>query len=163
MKRNNQRDQLILRGLLVVGLGILPVIFRKPPLKDWLLVYLWNAVSNIIIDHCIVSTRIVKYPVRLLPKKFKSNVLFDFLLYPAVTVVYNQQTKDDKFITSLYKLLMFVVPMTIIEQIAEKNTKLIKFKKGWKWYHSFVSLYIKSLLDRLWMGWVKRTAEKQIN
>ncbi|SDI28964.1 CBO0543 family protein [Alteribacillus bidgolensis] len=161
MNKNNKRDELFLGGLLVLGLGILPFIFRKPPIKDWLLVYLWNAVTNIIIDHCIVSADIVRYPIRLLPKTFKSNVLFDFLLYPAMTIAYNQKTKDDKFITSLFKLLIYIVPMTIIEELAEKKTKLITFKKGWKWYHSFFSLYIKSLLDRLWIKWVRRTEEKQ--
>ncbi|MDG5789224.1 hypothetical protein QA612_17330 [Evansella sp. AB-P1] len=161
MKRNIVFEKLFLRFSLVLGLLLLPIIFRKPPIKDWLLVFLWNSATNGIIDRLVVSYNIIQYPVRLLPKRFRINILFDYLLYPIITVTYNQLTKKDKPMKMVVKLLCFTIPMILIEVWAERNTRLIKFRNGWKWYHSFISLNIKSLLTRLWIGGVRRIEEKQ--
>ncbi|MBU8907512.1 hypothetical protein KH400_12930 [Desertibacillus haloalkaliphilus] len=160
MKRN-KIDKGILGSLLAFGFVLLPIMLRKPPIKDWLLVFLWNAVTNGIIDKVVVSYNTVKYPVRLLPKMFKTNILFDFLLYPVVTIIYNQLTEKDKPLVIFLKLFYFTIPMILIELYAERKTGLIKFKRGWRWYHSFISLNIKSLLTRLWIGWVRKLAERQ--
>ncbi|MGO4886127.1 CBO0543 family protein [Anaerobacillus sp. MEB173] len=154
-------DKFILLSLLVLGFCLLPFVLRKPPIKDWLLVFLWNAVTNGIIDKIVVSYKTVKYPVRLLPKIFKTNILFDFLLYPIMTIIYNQLTEKDKPFFLFIKLFIFTIPMILIELLAERKTGLIKFKRGWKWYHSFISLNIKSLLTRLWIGWVRKIEESQ--
>ncbi|WP_312889164.1 CBO0543 family protein [Desertibacillus haloalkaliphilus] len=161
MMKRNKIDKGILGSLLAFGFVLLPIMLRKPPIKDWLLVFLWNAVTNGIIDKVVVSYNTVKYPVRLLPKMFKTNILFDFLLYPVVTIIYNQLTEKDKPLVIFLKLFYFTIPMILIELYAERKTGLIKFKRGWRWYHSFISLNIKSLLTRLWIGWVRKLAERQ--
>lgn len=156
MQGNKIIDKNILRGFFVLGIGLLTLVLRKPPIKDWLLVYLWNAVTNGIIDKIVVSYNTVKYPTRLLPKIFKINFLFDYLLYPTMTVIFNQLTeKDHKPFIIFIKLFCFTIPMILVELWAERKTGLIKFKKGWKWYHSFISLNVKSLVTRLWIGWVR--------
>lgn len=152
---------LLLQCLLILGFSLLPFFLRKPPIKDWLLVFLWNAVTNGIIDKLIVSYKTVKYPVRLLPDMFKTNILFDFLLYPIITIAYNQLTIKDKTLGIFIKVFYFTIPMILIELWAERKTGLIKFQRAWKWYHSFISLSIKSLLTRLWIGWVRKVDEKQ--
>ncbi|MDE5414303.1 CBO0543 family protein [Alkalihalobacterium chitinilyticum] len=159
---NKKLDKFILGTLFVVGIGLLPLALRKRPIKDWLLVFLWNAATNGIIDNFVVTYNTVKYPTRLLPKVFKINILFDFLLYPTMTMFYNQFTeKDNKPLTIFLKLLCFTIPMILIELWAERNTGLIKFKRSWKWYHSFISLNVKSLVTRLWIGLVRKMEEKQ--
>ncbi|WP_062048262.1 CBO0543 family protein [Bacillus sp. JCM 19034] len=161
MNGNKTKDKFILRALFVLGIGLLPIVFRKPPIKDWLLVFLWNAFTNGFIDTVVVSHKVVKYPVRLLPKIFKTNILFDFLLYPIMTVVYNRFTARDKPLIIFLKLFCLTIPMVLIELWAERKTGLIKFKRGWEWYHSFISLTIKSLLTRLWISWVRKMEGKQ--
>ena len=52
--------------MLIIGLGMLPFLFRKPPIKDWLLAYAFNALTNGIIDKFIVSHGLLRYPTRLL-------------------------------------------------------------------------------------------------
>ncbi|MEK1829784.1 CBO0543 family protein [Priestia megaterium] len=58
--------------------GDSPFVFRKPPIKDWLLAYVFNALTNGIIDKFIVTHGLLRYPTRLLKKQFRINVLFDF-------------------------------------------------------------------------------------
>ncbi|WBL16948.1 CBO0543 family protein [Sutcliffiella sp. NC1] len=161
MQGNKKVDKYILRSLFVFGIGLLTFVLRKPPIKDWLLVYLWNAVTNGIIDKVIVSYKIVQYPTRQFPKLFKTNILFDYLLYPTMTIVYNQFTDKDRPSIIFLKLFYFTIPMLLIELWAERKTSLIEFKRSWKWYHSFISLNVKSLVTRLWIGWVRKVAEKQ--
>lgn len=160
--RGNKFDKNFLRWSLVLNLLlVLPIICRKPPIKDWLLVYLFNAVTNGILDSFLSAYNIIQYPVRFLPKVFKTHILFDFLVYPTFTIIYNQITRKDKPFAIFYKLLFFTIPMTLIELWAVRKTKLIKWKKEWKWYHSFIGFTVKSLITRLFIGVVRKVERKQ--
>jgi hypothetical protein len=157
-------NRVVLHLLTVVTSGsLLFLLFRKPPIKDWLLVYLFNAVTNGIIDNFITSYKIVKYPVRYFPKVFKTHILFDFLIYPTFTILYNQVTEKDKPMAILYKLFLFTVPASIIEYLAVKKTNLVEWDKGWKWYHTIVSVTFKSLVTRGVIGLIRQIAKKQQN
>jgi hypothetical protein len=58
----------------------------------------------------------------------------------------------DKPFASFYKLFYFTIPMFFVEFWAVRKTDLIKWNKGWKWYHTFISITIKSLCTRLFIG-----------
>jgi len=92
--KGNKFEKVFLRVMLVITIGIIPYLLRKSPVKDWILVYLLNGLTNVIIDKFMVSYKILKYPVRFFPKTFDINLLFDMLLYPIMTITYNQTTKN---------------------------------------------------------------------
>jgi hypothetical protein len=162
MKRH-KLEKLFLRVLLILNIGFLvPILFRKPPIKDWLLVYLFNTLTNVIIDHFLSSHHIVTYPVRFLKKTTKIHVLFDLLLYPTFTVFYNQMTAKDKPFAIFYKLLSLIIPLFLIECWAEKKTGLIRWKKGWNWYHTLGGIMFKSLATRLFIGIVRKISKNQV-
>lgn len=144
-KRNEKR---FLYGLLIFSMGILPLLMKRPPKKDWLFAYMYNAMTNIILDKWF-TVNYISYPTRLLPKIFRIHILYDVLLYPIATVMYNQLTSKDKPVAIIYKVLFFSVPLTIFEFWAERNTGLIKWKSGWRWYHTFISVNLKSLITRV--------------
>lgn len=155
-------EKRFLRIVLVLNLILLfPIIMRKPPIKDWVLVYLFNAVTNNSIDNYLTERGTVKYPVRFLPKRFKTHILFDFLIYPTLTILYNQITMKDKLLTVIFKTFYFTIPMFFIEYWAVRKTDLIKWNKGWKWYHSFISITLKSLITRLVIGLIRFIDERQ--
>jgi hypothetical protein len=160
--KGNKFDQNFLRISLIINLiMLLPMILRKPPIKDWLLVYLFNAVTNGLTDSFLSAYKIVKYPVRLFPKVFKTHVLFDYLIYPTFTILYNQITSKDKPFAIFYKLFFFTIPMFLVEFWAVRKTGLIKWNKGWQWYHTFISITVKSLMTRLFIGAVRLVAGMQ--
>lgn len=157
-----KRDIFILRFLTVFSLLSLFIILRrKPNIKDWVIVYLFNGFTNGIIDKLITTFNIVEYPVRFLPKIFKIHILFDFLIYPTFTIFLNQITEKDKPFTIVVKLLALTIPMFIVEFIAEKKTNLVRWKKGWNWYHSFSGLIGKSLITRTIIGVIRMVDIKQ--
>ncbi|WP_018662690.1 CBO0543 family protein [Heyndrickxia acidiproducens] len=155
-------DKLLLKILFTVNLiSILPILFRKPPIKDWLFVYFFNAATNGVLDNILVKLKMVKYPVRLLPRYFHIHVLFDYFLYPSFTVLFNQFTMKDKPFTILIKLIFLIVPLYLIEFLAEKKTRLVKWSRNWKWHYSISSLLIKSTLTRTMIGVIRSISKKQ--
>jgi len=156
-KKNEMK---FLYGLLILSIGILPVLMNRSHKKDWLFAYTFNTVTNIILDKW-VTVKFISYPTRLLPKIFNLHILYDALLYPMVTVIYNQLTSKDKPIAIVYKLLFFSVPLTIFEFWAERKTGLIKWRNGWQWYHTFLSVSLKSLITRGLVSIFRRFMRKE--
>lgn len=155
-------EKSFLRVVFIINLiAVIPIIMRKPPIKDWVLVYLFNAVTNCFIDNYLTERGTVKYPIRFLPKRFKTHILFDFLIYPTLTVLYNQITMKDKLFSVIIKTFYFTIPMFFIEFWAVRKTDLIKWNKGWKWYHTFISITIKSLMTRLIIGVIRVIDNRQ--
>ncbi|MFA9557267.1 CBO0543 family protein [Evansella sp. AB-rgal1] len=156
MKRNKPQRK-FLRISLILNLALLiPLLLRKPPIKDWVIVYLFNALTNILIDNTLANYKIVKYPLRLFSKSFDTHILFDCFIYPTFTIWYNQLTYKDKIIPIIYKLVLITIPPFLIELWAVKNTDLIKWSNKWKWYHTFFGLILKSLMTRLVIATVRK-------
>ena len=159
--RPDKFEKYFLRILSGVFLVSLPFLFRKNNIKDSILIFAINGYTNSIADRFLVNRRILKYPVRLLAKDFKFNFVFDVLFYPAFSLFLYRWTKNDNPLKILYKTLLGVSSIFFVELWAEKNTDLIKWQKGWKWYHSFISLNLKSLSSRALIAAIKMKAEKQ--
>jgi hypothetical protein len=150
------RERKILKYLLVGGLISIPFIFRKQPIKDWILVFCLKAFYSGYIDSFMVAKNKISYPVRYFPKIFNINVLFDLLLFPISCVIYNQLTYRSNFVKSLYMALPITIPMTIAEIWAEKNTKLLTYKKKWNWFYSFITLTFSLWLVRGTMAIIRK-------
>lgn len=127
---------------------LLPFAIVKKSFKDWVIVYLVSFIGNSMADRYLVSKGYLRYQIRPFPNKFKIHLPFDYIHYPLMLLYYNQWTLNSSLKGIILKLFPFVIPQVIIETIAAKKTKLISWKKGWSWYHSFISLVVKMLLCR---------------
>ncbi|MDY0938461.1 MULTISPECIES: CBO0543 family protein [Priestia] len=90
-------------------------------MKDSILTFLLNGYTNGIVDRFVIPHKLIRYPVRYFRKEFKIHVLFGFLLYPAVSVIINKLTKNDKPLVIIYKIILFIFPMFLIELWAERQ------------------------------------------
>ncbi|GAE32189.1 CBO0543 family protein [Halalkalibacter hemicellulosilyticus] len=153
---NEQTEQKILWSVLITSFLSLIYLLKKPPIKDWLLVYFMNGFSNVFIDAFFVSKNTLSYPTRLFPKILKGNFLFDFVVYPTIMVYYNQVTRNDSVWLMIIKVFLFTIPMLLIELWAVQHTSLIHWKNGWSWKHSFISTTVKSLLNRFTIGVIRK-------
>lgn len=153
---SNKFERFLLLGVLIINLiALIPIVTRKKPIKDWIFIYLYNAVTNVLIDKILSKHNILKYPVRFFPKSLKIQILFDFLTYPTLMILYNQMTFKDKPLPVALKVLYFTIPMTFIEYVAVKKTELIKWDKGWNLYHTFIAITLQSLHTRLIIGIIR--------
>ncbi|RKL65663.1 hypothetical protein CR203_19480 [Salipaludibacillus neizhouensis] len=149
-----------LRITTMVALFLLPFAIYKRSFKDWIIIYLVSCIGNTFADRTLVSKGYVKYKIRPKSKIFSVHLPFDLIQYPLALLYYNQWTLNSKITGIFLKLLVFVIPQIIIETIAEKKTDLITFKKGWKWYHSLLSMAMKFLLCRLIIASIRKLNTK---
>jgi hypothetical protein len=150
-------ERRILSGLLAIGLGLLPVVFKRDKLKDWIIIFFLKGFLSSFLDSTVTKQKKVSYPVRFLPEYFRINVLFDYLLFPITCVAYNRLTYHSNAIGIFLKAFLFSIPMTVTEVIFERNTKLIKFHNGWRWYDTLLSETAIFLFIRIFIGAVRKS------
>ncbi|MEN8702175.1 CBO0543 family protein [Bacillus infantis] len=149
-----------LRFLFIFGLISFFNLMRKPPVKDWMLIFLFKGYLSSIIDKMLVRKGYITYPVKLI-KSFDVSFIFDYLLYPIACVYFNQATKSSTLKGILMKSICFSGPMAIVEHFFEKKTSLIKFKKGWNSFTSFYSLTFTFLISRAFIAFMRKASNAQ--
>jgi uncharacterized membrane protein len=113
-----------------------------------------------ILDNLLVKKGYLKYPVNLF-KIFDISALFSYLIFPISCIYFNQVTKNSSIKGILLKCVLFSLPSAIAEHWLERNTKLIKYKKSWTSFHSFISIFSTFLMVRFLMTLIRKAAQKQ--
>lgn len=157
-KRKYEKN--ILRILCVLGIGSFFNLLRKPPLKDWLIIFLLKSYIASILDNLLVKKGYLVYPIKLI-KTFDVSVLFSYLLFPVTCIYFNQVTKNSSIIGILIKCLFFSLPSALAEYWIERKTNLIRYKKTWTSFHSFLSIAGTFLFVRFMMILIRKAAIKQ--
>ncbi|WP_102344772.1 CBO0543 family protein [Bacillus sp. Marseille-P3661] len=156
-----QFEKNALRFLFVIGLISFLNLVRKPPTKDWIIIFLFKGFLSSILDNLVVSKGYIKYPVKIF-KTFDISFIFDYLLYPVTCIYYNQITKNSTIPGIFMKTFYFSIPMTLIEYFLEKKTQLINFKKGWTIKTSFYSLTVTFLISRTFIAIIRKANNKPV-
>jgi hypothetical protein len=141
-------DRKILNLLTILGIAgsIFFLLRKKGDLKDWFLIFFIKTLVSTILDGPVIKTKYIKYPHRYFPKLFDSNIVFLYILFPLSCVMYNQFTYKMKPLISILSVILFSGPMTLFENWLERNTNLIKYRKGWNSYITFVVLSFTFML-----------------
>jgi hypothetical protein len=149
MKRRKKEDK-SLALFTMIGTILWIFIVKKPPVKSNIIIHIMTSILTTTIDQILVKLKFLKYPIRLFPRFFSIHIIFDWLLCPVITIAHFQLSKNDKnwFIIFL-KLLIFTTSQLLIEVWAVNKTRLIQWKNGWEWYHTYVSMNIKFFLVRI--------------
>lgn len=155
MRRNIEKNTL--RFLFVLGILFFFQLIRKPPVKDWLIIFFLKSYIASFMDNLLVKKGYLKYPVSLF-KTFDISVLFSYLIFPVTCIYFNQATEKSDPLSTLLKLLLFSAPSTLAENWLEKNTKLIQYRKNWTSLHSFFSISATFLLVKLLMAGIRKLA-----
>jgi hypothetical protein len=152
----------ILSALLIFGIISFINLMRKPPAKDWLLIFLFKGFISTLLDNITVKKGYIKYPIKLF-KSFDISFIFDYLLYPISCVYYNQVTKKSNILGIIVKTFYFTIPMAVTEYFLEEKTSLIKFKNGWSSFTSFWTSSITLLMSRAFIAIVRKANNSPIS
>lgn len=163
MKKSS--GKMMLSALIILGCLLSPLWLRKPPIKDWAIVFLFSGFLSGMLDLFLTSKNMVSYPIRLdgtkkTKKRMKISFLFDYSLLPTLGVFYGQLTFKSKLWEILGKAFYFSIPLTIIEFLLERHTKLIKWK-NWTWYYTLGSVTLLLWLQRAVIGGIRRFSSFQ--
>jgi hypothetical protein len=141
----------LLTALCVVSL---PFLFKGSKMRENLVIFFAKGVLATLIDAYVVGTKRVEYPVRPFAKIFNTNIIYDILFFPILSVVWVKISYNDKFWKILLKSLLFSVPMSVGQWYMEKNTNLFKWKK-WTPLHTFGSVNFTLFTIRGFVGLIK--------
>jgi hypothetical protein len=155
-----QLETNILRFFFLISIVLFINIIRKPPIKDWLIIFLLKSYIASILDTVLVKLGYLKYPVNLF-KIFDISVLFSYLIFPVTCIYFNKMTRNSSIIGILVKCILFSAPSAIAEYLIERKTKLIKYKKSWTPFHSFSSISGTFLIVRFLMALINKASLKQ--
>jgi hypothetical protein len=136
--------------LLIGGIGLFILSLRKPPQKDWLLIFFMTGFFAVFLGVIVVEEHLIRYPVNLF-KHFQSSVLFEFLLFPVLCIYYSPATSHSGFWGIILKALVYSSVLSILEFFLEKYTDLIDYLH-WEWYYTLVSVFLFMIIVRSIMG-----------
>lgn len=153
-------EKMTLWTLFIAGIFSFIYLLRKPPLKDWLMIFLLKGYMASILDNILVKRGYLKYPVTLF-KTFDISVLFSYVIFPVTCIYFNQVTKNSGLISIIFKSIFFSLPSALAEHWIEKKTDLIRYKRSWTSVHSFASIASTFLAVRFLMGGIRKLAEKE--
>jgi hypothetical protein len=157
----NKLETNILRGLFLFGILVFFQLIRKPPMKDWMIVFLLKSYLATFIDTIVVGNGFIKYPVNLF-KSFDISVIFSYLLFPITCVYFNQLTKNSRFTGIIMTCTAFSLPMALVEHFLERKTNLIDYKKNWNWIYSLISIFITFIGVRFLYKLISFASERQM-
>lgn len=133
----------------------LPFLFKGSKMRENLLIFFSKGVLSTLVDAYVVGTNKIEYPVRPFPKIFKTNLIYDILFFPLLSVIWVKVSYNDRLSKILMKSLIFSVPMSIGQWYFEKNTRLFKWKK-WSMFHTFGSVCFTLFTIRGFVGLMKK-------
>jgi hypothetical protein len=133
----------------------LPFLFKGSKMRENLVIFFSKGVIATLIDAYVVGTKKIEYPVRPFPKIFKTNIIYDVLFFPILSVIWVKMSYNDPLGKILMKSFIFSVPMSIGQWYFEKNSRLFKWKK-WSPLHTFGSVNFTLFTIRGLVGLLKK-------
>jgi hypothetical protein len=153
-----EMEKLMIKGLFALCILGFPFLVKKPNLKEMLIVFFSKGILSTLIDAYVVNTKRIKYPVRPFPKIFSTNILYDMLFFPLLSVIWIKQSYHDNIPKILLKSLTWSIPMSFLQWFLERKSMLFKWEK-WSIFHTFGSISFTLLTIRGLHGLVKRMDE----
>ncbi|OIK10350.1 hypothetical protein BIV60_21625 [Bacillus sp. MUM 116] len=149
----------LLTGLCIVSL---PFLFKGSKMRENLVIFFAKGVLATLVDAYVVGTKRLEYPVRPFSKTFKTNIIYDMLFFPILSVIWVKISYNDKIGIILLKSLIFSVPMSIGQWYFEKTSRLFKWKK-WTPFHTFTSVNFTLFTIRGFVGLLKNLDKMKDN
>ncbi|MGO4275074.1 CBO0543 family protein [Paenibacillus sp. TAF58] len=148
-------EKILLRILFVSSLAAVPFILKRKNLLMFLTVFFTKCVLSSSLDSYFIKKGKISYPVRPLAKIFDTNILYDLLFYPLLSVVWVRWTYHSKPTELIARSLFFSGPMTLLQWFLERKTDLFRWK-SWTALHSFASINFTLFAIRGFVGLLKK-------
>jgi len=156
------KDKKIINLITLLGISGWVFLFRrKGDLKEWFLIYFIKSLVSTLIDGPVIKQKYVQYPYRYFPKLFDTNIVFLYVIFPLSCVIYNQFTYKMKPLKTILSVVLFSGPMTLIESWLERNTKLVRYRKGWNGLYTFSVLSFTFLVVRAFIEFIRFLDKKR--
>lgn len=100
-----------------------------------------------------VQFNLLEYPIRELAKVNSTSFLYEFFLYPIITIFFClYYPKNRPNWRKIFYLSIFSTALSVPEIFFEKYTHLIEYL-NWHWYYSWASVYTTLFLAWIFYKW----------
>lgn len=149
-------EKILLRILFASSLAAAPFVLKRNNLLMYLTVFFAKCVLSSSLDSFFIRKGKISYPVRPLAKVFDTNILYDLLFYPLLSVIWVRWSYQSKPFELFTRSLLFSVPMSLLQWFLERKTDLFRWKKSWSVLHTFASINFTLFTIRGFVGLLKR-------
>ncbi|HET7628704.1 MAG TPA: CBO0543 family protein [Bacillales bacterium] len=147
-------------ALLVFGLFLFGYAVRKPPMKEWLIVFFLTSYFSTFFGVIVVENDMVTYPIGLFDNYFDTSPLYEFLLLPVVSIFYCQTTSHASWSGILRQGIGYTTVLTAGETILERYTNLVHYN-SWTWQSSYVSIFALLFAVRVLLAAIRRREQSE--
>lgn len=143
-------------SIVSAGITLLLLIFAVDwrYFRDWIVVFLFKGLLDIIWGGAVAELKMIEYPVRLFAQVYQSSILFDLWVFPVLCILYNQITREKGLWPILGYAVLLGGGITLLEYPLEKYTELIRYV-NWTWLTSFAALTFTFLLSRMFIAFYR--------
>ncbi|MGZ0086012.1 CBO0543 family protein [Caldibacillus thermoamylovorans] len=152
-------EWLILWLLVAIGVGLLLFSFRLLSLREVSISFLLNAYAASFFGAIVAGAGLLEYPVRFFAAYTDNSVIFEYLLYPVVSVYVYATSRRSGWLGVAAQCAGYAAVLTGVEIVFERYTDLIEYRH-WTWGYSFVTMFFLTFAVRLLAGRVVGKTEK---
>jgi len=158
---NNKLDKTIELSAWIITSLLLFKYVPKNRIREAHISFLFKQVITWLFGLLVVEKGLISYPNRLFFKKaIKSSFTFEYFVYPAVCSLFNLYYPEKS--NNVVKLIYYFIHTSIItffEIFAVKYTNIIKYN-NWKWYWSFITIWLTYYVSRIYHRWFYKSRSK---
>lgn len=149
-------DKVILYSSWIITLIGVFILMPKDRVREAMVVFMFKQLLTWIMGLLVVEFHLIEYPIRMLSRATTTSFSFEYIIYPALSVIFVLRFPENKPI--LYKIawyLFFPSWMSAAEVLIEHKTNLIHYIH-WDWYLTWLSLLVTFFLSRVYYLWFFR-------
>lgn len=150
-------EKMLLRALFLASAASIPFVLKRKNKNLLMLVVVFFAkgVLSVVMDSYFIKNKKIAYPARPFARIFETNILYDLLFYPLLSVIWVRATYNSKPLEMLTRSIYFSVPMSLLQWALEKKTKLFEWK-SWTVLHTYASINFTLFTIRGLVGLLRR-------
>ncbi|HJV16582.1 MAG TPA: CBO0543 family protein [Bacillales bacterium] len=138
---------------ILVAMLMLWKFVPKEKLLEAHLSFLFMQLQTWLYGAIVVEKRLIEYPVRFLYFSYRISFVFEFFIFPVISVMFNIHFPIGKRLThKILYIFAFPTVITIIEIFLEKYTDVIHYLH-WAWYWSWLTMLISLLISYKYYLW----------
>lgn len=155
-------EKMLLRALFLASAASIPFVLKRKNKNLLMLVVVFFAkgVLSVVMDSYFIKNKKIAYPARPFARIFETNILYDLLFYPLLSVIWVRATYNSKPLEMLTRSIYFSVPMSLLQWALEKKTKLFEWK-SWTVLHTYASINFTLFTIRGLVGLLRRITPEE--
>jgi hypothetical protein len=144
----------ILLFSMIAAIVLLFLFVPKTKVLDAHIIFLFMQAQAWLLGTMVSEFHLIIYPVRILERGYISNFAFEYIVFPAIAVLYSLHFPRKKRLSfKLFYIALYPTLITILEVWLEKSTDLI-FYTHWAWYWSWITLLITLNIALFYYKWI---------